>query len=218
MVLKFNTGAFSNLTYGSYFRFCYGQLYNQHQEYRFGQNKRVPRTIFSLWCGHLPCLHRFSQENTSCKQLFFVLPFRILLFPYNRVSGDQPQTQFWENTYWKLVLILKLIWYVNKCICYDVISQNFVFEVGFFSQMVMRLNGLFPLFQIWNCESCYTAFHLLCIQRWAKDTVYQQAQNMEPGLGELPIRDKSFKKLQWCCPKCRSPYSEVCHTLLKYIS
>ena len=27
--------------------------------------------------------------------------------------------------------------------------------------------------QIWSCTSCYTAFHMNCIQRWARDSIFQ---------------------------------------------
>ena len=29
---------------------------------------------------------------------------------------------------------------------------------------------------IWNCEHCCCSFHINCIQRWAKDSVFQQKQ------------------------------------------
>jgi len=28
---------------------------------------------------------------------------------------------------------------------------------------------------IWNCSGCYTTFHIMCIQRWVKDGVYQHS-------------------------------------------
>ena len=27
--------------------------------------------------------------------------------------------------------------------------------------------------QIWSCTSCYCSFHMNCIQRWARDSIYQ---------------------------------------------
>ncbi|XP_060521136.1 NF-X1-type zinc finger protein NFXL1 [Cylas formicarius] len=54
--------------------------------------------------------------------------------------------------------------------------------------------------EIWSCSNCYGSFHLLCIQRWSKDTITQQKQSLE---------EQSFshrKPLSWCCPKCRFEY------------
>ena len=33
--------------------------------------------------------------------------------------------------------------------------------------------------QIWSCVECYCFFHLTCIQRWAKDSVAHQKQDLE---------------------------------------
>lgn len=64
--------------------------------------------------------------------------------------------------------------------------------------------------KIWSCTSCYTFFHLACIQRWANDSLAQRrmAQDTEQGyynnLGEyIP---KQNKPIIWNCPKCRSDY------------
>lgn len=53
---------------------------------------------------------------------------------------------------------------------------------------------------IWSCISCYGFFHIMCIQRWSKDTITQQKQALE-----IPLLDQQAK-LCWCCPKCRYEY------------
>lgn len=54
--------------------------------------------------------------------------------------------------------------------------------------------------QVWNCCKCYGLFHLLCIQRWSKDTITQQKHALE---------EQIIKQIQlcWCCPKCRYEYN-----------
>lgn len=51
--------------------------------------------------------------------------------------------------------------------------------------------------EIWSCTSCYAFFHLMCIQRWSKDTITQQKQSLEQ---QIVVKSKDLK---WCCPKCR---------------
>lgn len=57
------------------------------------------------------------------------------------------------------------------------------------------------LLQIWNCSTCFCSFHLMCIQRWSKDTITQQKLALE---GQIQVRQI---KLKWGCPKCRYEYS-----------
>lgn len=54
--------------------------------------------------------------------------------------------------------------------------------------------------QIWSCVSCYGFFHLLCVQRWGKDSIAHQklAAEDRPGLKRA--------NFQWQCPKCRKDY------------
>ncbi|KAJ3662166.1 hypothetical protein Zmor_006522 [Zophobas morio] len=54
--------------------------------------------------------------------------------------------------------------------------------------------------EVWNCNECYCVIHLNCIQRWSKDTIYQQKQ-----IQESPIQVRQVT-LTWCCPKCRRNY------------
>ncbi|XP_056634026.1 NF-X1-type zinc finger protein NFXL1 [Diorhabda sublineata] len=54
--------------------------------------------------------------------------------------------------------------------------------------------------QIWNCVNCYGYFHLMCVQRWSKDTITQlKNANQE----QIIVRQY---KICWCCPKCRHEY------------
>lgn len=58
---------------------------------------------------------------------------------------------------------------------------------------------------IWSCVSCYSFFHINCIQRWATDTIAQQSLSEE----NMSLRiDHTFKKNEWCCPKCRHSYAQ----------
>lgn len=71
------------------------------------------------------------------------------------------------------------------------------------------------LLQIWSCEFCYSFFHLNCLQRWAKDKIFQQKTNSDDVGGYYTNQGeyvpKQPKKIKWCCPKCRADYvpSEV---------
>ncbi|KAK3884596.1 hypothetical protein Pcinc_011152 [Petrolisthes cinctipes] len=55
---------------------------------------------------------------------------------------------------------------------------------------------------IWNCGECYSSFHLHCIQKWAKDSLFQLSQAMEDA---TPMEKAALK---WCCPKCRGQYAQ----------
>jgi len=52
---------------------------------------------------------------------------------------------------------------------------------------------------IWSCDTCYTSFHINCIQRWAKDSIFQQKQQLE----DDPQRADKEAGICWSCPKCR---------------
>ncbi|XP_049812218.1 NF-X1-type zinc finger protein NFXL1 [Schistocerca nitens] len=52
---------------------------------------------------------------------------------------------------------------------------------------------------IWSCIKCYCFFHLICIQRWAKDSIMHQKQAEE---------DTRLLKYEFTCPKCRHEYEE----------
>ncbi|XP_054846530.1 NF-X1-type zinc finger protein NFXL1 [Eublepharis macularius] len=52
---------------------------------------------------------------------------------------------------------------------------------------------------IWSCSGCFCIFHMPCIQKWAKDSVF---------LITSPLTDDNFEKKDypWPCPKCRFEY------------
>ncbi|OMO50111.1 Zinc finger, NF-X1-type [Corchorus capsularis] len=59
----------------------------------------------------------------------------------------------------------------------------------------------------WSCSSlCFTLFHLICIQSWAR-----QASDLSAAraAARLPITaETAAKQATWNCPKCRSSYSK----------
>ncbi|XP_006019090.1 NF-X1-type zinc finger protein NFXL1 [Alligator sinensis] len=54
---------------------------------------------------------------------------------------------------------------------------------------------------VWSCFGCFCIFHLPCIQKWAKDSVF---------LISSPLTDDDFgkKDYPWPCPKCRFEYKQ----------
>jgi NF-X1-type zinc finger protein NFXL1 len=54
---------------------------------------------------------------------------------------------------------------------------------------------------IWSCGTCHVSFHIACIQKWAKDSIFQQRQQQEEESG--PVAKPTTAGLQWSCPKCR---------------
>ncbi|OXB56725.1 hypothetical protein ASZ78_013322, partial [Callipepla squamata] len=52
---------------------------------------------------------------------------------------------------------------------------------------------------VWSCCGCFCIFHLVCIQKWAKDSLF---------LVSSPLTDDDFGKKDhpWPCPKCRFEY------------
>ncbi|KAG5674339.1 hypothetical protein PVAND_004314 [Polypedilum vanderplanki] len=67
--------------------------------------------------------------------------------------------------------------------------------------------------KIWNCGTCYLSFHLLCIQRWANDSMNLKRlwhDNQPVGYYDNQgtyIKKKELK-LFWDCPNCRTEYKE----------
>jgi hypothetical protein len=60
------------------------------------------------------------------------------------------------------------------------------------------ISGIKKSDPIWNCESCYCTFHLNCIQRWARDNIFQQKNEIENfdckfGQGSLTEREASVQ-------------------------
>ena len=63
---------------------------------------------------------------------------------------------------------------------------------------------------IWNCEHCCCSFHINCIQRWAKDSVFQQKQVQ---FSSLIHRGDINKEDQFCFRIWRgSSQRPRCHT------
>ncbi|RXN08498.1 NF-X1-type zinc finger NFXL1 [Labeo rohita] len=52
---------------------------------------------------------------------------------------------------------------------------------------------------VWSCGACYCIFHITCIQKWAKDSIFLVSS----------VTDEDFGKKDhpWPCPKCRYEYS-----------
>ncbi|XP_048365599.1 NF-X1-type zinc finger protein NFXL1 [Sphaerodactylus townsendi] len=52
---------------------------------------------------------------------------------------------------------------------------------------------------VWSCSGCFCIFHVPCIQKWAKDSLF---------LVSSPLTDDDFgkKEYPWPCPKCRFEY------------
>ncbi|KAJ6668565.1 hypothetical protein lerEdw1_012047 [Lerista edwardsae] len=55
---------------------------------------------------------------------------------------------------------------------------------------------------VWSCTGCFCIFHLPCIQKWAKDSLF---------LISSPLTDDDFgkKDYPWPCPKCRFEYQRA---------
>jgi NF-X1-type zinc finger protein NFXL1 len=70
----------------------------------------------------------------------------------------------------------------------------------YFIYLCNKLKHFSIICQVWNCHKCYCVFHLNCIQRWSKDSIYQKKQ-----IQESPIQVHQIT-LTWGCPKCRHGY------------
>ncbi|KAF1381040.1 hypothetical protein PFLUV_G00170290 [Perca fluviatilis] len=51
---------------------------------------------------------------------------------------------------------------------------------------------------VWSCSSCFSLFHLPCIQKWAKDSAFLVSSITDEDFGQ--------KQHPWPCPKCRAEY------------
>ncbi|KAJ0046280.1 hypothetical protein Pint_06519 [Pistacia integerrima] len=69
------------------------------------------------------------------------------------------------------------------------------------------LERIRPSDPTWHCSSlCFSLFHLICIQSWAR-----QSSDLSAALAasRLPITaEKAAESSTWNCPKCRSQYSK----------
>uniref|UniRef100_A0A1A7XMV2 Nuclear transcription factor, X-box binding-like 1 n=1 Tax=Iconisemion striatum TaxID=60296 RepID=A0A1A7XMV2_9TELE len=52
--------------------------------------------------------------------------------------------------------------------------------------------------QVWSCSGCFSLFHLPCIQKWARDSVFL--------ISSITDEDFGQKQHPWPCPKCRTEY------------
>lgn len=49
--------------------------------------------------------------------------------------------------------------------------------------------------QVWNCGECYSSFHIQCVQKWAKDSIFQLSEAQ----ADRPPDQKNFQNnLFWC--------------------
>uniref|UniRef100_A0A8C2ZV98 Nuclear transcription factor, X-box binding-like 1 n=1 Tax=Cyclopterus lumpus TaxID=8103 RepID=A0A8C2ZV98_CYCLU len=51
---------------------------------------------------------------------------------------------------------------------------------------------------VWSCSSCFSLFHLPCIQKWARDSAFLVSSVTDEDFGQ--------KQHPWPCPKCRAEY------------
>ncbi|XP_061664991.1 NF-X1-type zinc finger protein NFXL1 [Syngnathoides biaculeatus] len=54
---------------------------------------------------------------------------------------------------------------------------------------------------VWSCSGCFSLFHLPCIQKWARDSVFLLSSATDVDFGS--------KQHPWPCPKCRAEYSHA---------
>uniref|UniRef100_A0A5S6QFC7 NF-X1-type domain-containing protein n=1 Tax=Trichuris muris TaxID=70415 RepID=A0A5S6QFC7_TRIMR len=59
---------------------------------------------------------------------------------------------------------------------------------------------------IWSCLLCYSSYHLVCIQRWAKQSIDAVREKLNE---RETYENKSDEAIGWCCPKCRRFYNEA---------
>ncbi|CDW55305.1 NF X1 type zinc finger protein NFXL1 [Trichuris trichiura] len=58
---------------------------------------------------------------------------------------------------------------------------------------------------IWSCTLCYCSYHLVCIQRWANQSIEAVRQKIAE---RSTYEDRNDETIGWCCPKCRRFYDE----------
>lgn len=51
---------------------------------------------------------------------------------------------------------------------------------------------------VWSCSGCFSLFHLPCVQKWARDSVFLVSSVTDEDFGQ--------KQHPWPCPKCRTEY------------
>lgn len=50
--------------------------------------------------------------------------------------------------------------------------------------LIFSLLLLMFLLQVWSCSSCFSLFHLLCIQKWARDSVFLVSSVTDEDFGQ----------------------------------
>jgi hypothetical protein len=62
----------------------------------------------------------------------------------------------------------------NIClICIDIIQKQDAVRIKYNS--LFSFTNLNSFIKIWNCSCCYSPFHIVCIQKWIKDGIYQSS-------------------------------------------
>ncbi|KAG0725125.1 NF-X1-type zinc finger protein NFXL1 [Chionoecetes opilio] len=67
------------------------------------------------------------------------------------------------------------------------------------------IDGIKRLDPVWNCGECFSSFHIQCVQKWAKDSIFQLSEAQADNAYDMRALQST---LSWCCPKCRSQYSQ----------
>lgn len=57
--------------------------------------------------------------------------------------------------------------------------------------------------KVWSCKTCWTVFHMSCIQKWAKKTESTLVRPQQGDSGDLP------PPRQWRCPGCNLPKDDM---------
>jgi len=89
-------------------------------------------------------------------------------------------------------------------------SEAIVQSVTGAAPCIICLSGLKRNSAVWSCQSCYSTFHLNCIQQWANDCIFQKKNQLED------LTSGAVAELTWACPKCRHeskdhPRKYVCY-------
>lgn len=53
-----------------------------------------------------------------------------------------------------------------------------------YNNYLIRFFSLPPPLQVWSCSSCFSLFHLLCIQKWARDSVFLVSSVTDEDFGQ----------------------------------
>ncbi|MPC11040.1 NF-X1-type zinc finger protein NFXL1 [Portunus trituberculatus] len=59
------------------------------------------------------------------------------------------------------------------------------------------IDGIKRLDPIWNCGECYSSFHIQCIQKWAKDSIFQMSEAQADSVSD-PRAVQAMSNLSWC--------------------